>query len=116
MLRESFDANQSMVDPDVDQEGDPCVPGWRSAVVDFSGNSVQQPSVKANVFAHRRVADESMRDAVAAWDVVARVLKNDGGRPDATEVSDGADLRIHLNAMHIGQCFILVPVKTNALT
>ena len=96
-----LNADESMVDPDVDQEGDPCVPGLRSTVIDFSWNSVQKPPVKADVFARRWVAHEPERNAVAAWDVVAGVLKNDGGRPHAAEVSHCADLRINLDTMHV---------------
>lgn len=52
LLGQSFDANKSVVDPYIHQESDSSVFGRRSAVIDFGGNSVQQPPVKTNVLSH----------------------------------------------------------------
>jgi hypothetical protein len=98
-FRQSLDAHEHMINPDIHQECNSCVLGRRSAVVDFSRDPVQQPPVKTDVFSYRRMTHECAGDAVAARYVVACVLQNDGGRSDAAEVGDSADLRIHFNAM-----------------
>jgi hypothetical protein len=115
LLGQGFDAHKSMIDPDIHQESDSGVLGWRGAVIDLSRHSMQQPPVETHVLSSRWMTDKCGGDSVAARYVVASVLKNNSGRPGAAEVSDGADLGVNFDAMHVSQCFILVPVKTDAL-
>ena len=115
VLRQRFDASESVINPHIHQEGDPGVLGRSSTVVDLSRHAVQQPPVETHVLSRGGVADEGAGHAVAAGNVVARVLQDDGGSADAAEVSHGADLRVHFDAVNVGQSFILVPVEPDAL-
>lgn len=114
VLRQRFDASESVINPHVDQESDPRVLCRSSAVVDLSRHAVQQPPVEAHVLARGGVADEGAGHAVASGNVVARVLQDNGGSANAAEVSHGANLRVHFDAVNVGECFVLVPVEPDA--
>jgi hypothetical protein len=68
-------------------------------MVDFCGNTMQQPAIKADVFPHRRMAHKAARYSVAARYVVASMLQYHSGSAGAAEVSDSADLGVCFDAM-----------------